>query len=216
MRWFGPPEERALRPHGRGELPLGCRRSRGRPHRGRGGDHAGVRAGRPQRRRGQRAGLPCRGPLGGAPVPGARLLLVLAVADPAAQPDDGPRGRGRGVSAAIGHPGVRDPACGAGAGPHSHSAPAGSAFPGASGAAAWLVGQRPAAVALWPITASPPPLPRPPSATRPPPHPARSYCMVASVMQPWRHGCGNHAVSPGTRGAIAAEALLVTVSRAGA
>jgi hypothetical protein len=167
VRRFGSPEARALRPHGRGELPLGCRRGRRRPHRGRSGDHAGGRARRPQRRRGQRVGIPCRGPLGGAPVPGARLLLVLAVAYPAAQPDDGPRGRGWGLPAAIGNPGVPDPACGdTGAGQYPHSAPAGSAFPGASGAAARRVGQRAAAaVALGPVTASPS-VPRPPASTR--------------------------------------------------
>ena len=182
MRWFGPPEERVLCPHGRGELPLGCRRGRRRPHRGRSGDHAGGRARRPQRRRGQRAGLPCRGPLGGAPIPGARLLLVLAVACPAAQPDDGPRGRGRGLPAVIGDPGVRDPACDdTGAGQHSHSAPAGSAFPGASGAAARLVGQRAAAVALGPVTASPTP-PRP-AFTRP------AFTRPAFTL----HGCRAHA-----------------------
>jgi hypothetical protein len=152
---FGSPEARALRPDGRGELPLGCRRGRRCPHRGRSGDHAGGRAGRPQRRRGQRVGLPCRGPLGGAPVPGTRLL-VLAVAYPAAQPDEGPRRRGRGLPVAIADPGIRDPASGGtGAGQYPHAAPAESAFPGASGAAARLVGQR-AAVALGPVTASPP------------------------------------------------------------
>jgi hypothetical protein len=155
---FGSPEARALRPDGRGELPLGCRRGRRCPHRGRSGDHAGGRAGRPQRRRGQRVGLPCRGPLGGAPVPGTRLL-VLAVAYPAAQPDEGPRRRGRGLPVAIGDPGIRDPASGGtGAGQYPHAAPAESAFPGASGAAARRVGQRAAAVALRPVTASPPPL----------------------------------------------------------
>lgn len=154
----GPAEARDIRPDGRGELPVGRRRARRGPRRGRGGDHAGGRAGRPQRRRGQRVGLPCRGPLGGAPVPGTRLL-VLAVAYPAAQPDEGPRGRGRGLPVAIGDPGIRDPASGAtGAGQYPHAAPAESAFPGASGAAARRVGQRAAAVALRPVTASPPPL----------------------------------------------------------
>ena len=39
--------------------------------------------------------------------------------------------------------------------------------------------------------------------------PARpgTYCMVAWVMQPWRHGCGNHVVWPGTGGAAGTEAL---------
>ena len=115
------------------------------------------RFGSPQRRRGQRAGLPCRGPLGGAPVPGTRLLLVLAAAYPAAPPDEGLRGRGRGLPAAIGDPGVRDPASGGtDSGQYPYSAPAGSAFLGVSGAAARRVGQRAVAVAvaLRPVTAS--------------------------------------------------------------
>jgi hypothetical protein len=75
----------------------------------------------------------------------------------AAPPDEGLRGRGRGLPAAIGDPGVRDPASGGtDSGQYPYSAPAGSAFPGVSGAAARRVGQRAAAVAvaLRPVTAS--------------------------------------------------------------
>jgi len=79
-----------------------------------------------------------------ARVTGARLLL--AVAHPAAQPDDGPR----------------DPACRADAGHHPHPASSGSAYPAASRGAARLVGLAPVAtavaVALGRVTASPPPI----------------------------------------------------------
>jgi hypothetical protein len=158
---FGPAEEHALRPYGRGELPLGRRRDRWRPDRGRRGDHAGGRAGRPQRRRGQRVGLPRRGSLGGPPGPGARILPAAshpAASHPAGQPDDEPRNRGRGLPAALGDPGVRGPAGGhVGARPFPHPASAGSALPVASGNATPLLALAPAAaVAIWPAMASPP------------------------------------------------------------
>ena len=159
MTRFGPAEEHALRPHGRGELPLGRRRRRWRPDRGRRGDHAGGRAGWPQRRRSQRAGLPPRGSLAGAPAGGARLLC--AVADPAAQPHEDPRDRSRDLPATIGGPGGRDPAgrSHVGARPYPLPASAGSALLAASGNAAWLLALVPAAaVAIWPAVASPPPL----------------------------------------------------------
>jgi len=154
---FGPAEEHALRPHGRGELPRWRRRGRRRPDRGRRGDHAHGRAGRPQRRRGQRVGLPRRGPLAGARAGGARLLL--AVAHPAAQPHGDPRDRGRDLPAAIGDPGVRGPAGGGhvGARPYPPLASAGSALPAAYGNAARLLALAPAAaVAISPAMASPP------------------------------------------------------------
>ena len=95
-----------------------------------------------------------------ARVTGARLLL--AVAHPAAQPDDGPRDRGPGLPAAVSGPGVRGPACRADAGHHPHPASSGSAYPAASRGAARLVGLAPVAtavaVALGRVTASPPPI----------------------------------------------------------
>src|SRR5205814_10492968 len=57
----------------------------------------------------------------------------------------------------IAGPGVRDPACRADAGRHPHPAPTGSSLPATSGTTARLVGLA-AAVALGPVTASPPPL----------------------------------------------------------
>jgi len=167
---FGPAEEHALRPHGRGELPLGRRRGRWRPDRGRRGDHAGGRAGRPQRRRGQRVGLPPRGPRGGSPGPGARVLLAAShpavghptVGHPAGQPDDGPRDRGRDLPAAIGGPSGRAPACcgDSDSGPHLHLTSPGPARPAAARAArlARLAQVAALALALGPVTPSPPPL----------------------------------------------------------
>jgi hypothetical protein len=159
---FGSTEEHALHSHGRGELPLGRCRGRWCADRGRRGDHAGGRAGRPQRRRGQRAGLPPRDPLGGPPGPSARVLL--AAGHSATQPDDGPRDRGPGLPAAIAGQGGRDPAC-CDAGPHRHPASPGPASPGparpaASGAVRLAglaqVAAVAVAVAVGPVRAPPP------------------------------------------------------------
>ena len=164
MTRFGPAEEHALRPHGRGELPRRRRRGRRRPDRGRRGDHARGRAGRPQRRRGQRVGLPRRGSLGGPPGPGARILLAAshpAVAHPAAQPDGDPRDRGRDLPAAIGDPGVRDPACcgdaALGARPYLHLASPGPARPATRGVARMAELAQVTALAVEPVPPPPPP-----------------------------------------------------------
>jgi hypothetical protein len=162
---FGPAEEHALRPHGRGELPLGRRRGRWRPDRGRRGDHARGRPRRPQRCRGQRVGFPPRGSLGGPPGPGARVLLAVghpAVGHPAGQPDDEPRDRGRDLPAAIGGPGGRDPACrGHCDSQHLHLASPGPARPAVRGVArlAALAQVTALAVAVGPVPPPPPPPP---------------------------------------------------------
>ena len=165
---FGAAEERDLRPDGRGELPVGRRRGWRGTRRDRGGDHAGGRARRPRRRRGQRAGLSRRGPLGGVPATGARLLL--GAGHPATRPDDGPRDRGRrlppavipGPAAGVGRPARHDAA--SWRPPYAESVqparPAVAARPPGLPGATRLVALAPAAGpgVLGPVAASPPPL----------------------------------------------------------